>query len=711
MKLPSYSTGQVQQFQRPNIQTIAQSAGAGFNAMADMANIAGQAYDEYRQRKLDMETRDAALSMSKDMSMFKEKFAGRDYIGVDELPDNIKVNKTRRQVNPDGTVEEVLVDKVPAYEVMPQLVKHFQNVYADINAESISDPEIRQQWRDKAQQILDEDYIQELTRARQAQSKFIEDKTINEIEMAVSAGKFELARELSASFENPSLQTKANELIVKSEYLSGVDQLILSKDADINAIDDKLSELHDPESQIPLSTNERMAKINALEANKERALAAGVAERERQRQLIVSDTWLAIDAGRPDANEAFVDDLFSKGAIDGGTRTAMIRAIVGTREKLVDNQFNIAELHRISAAGYGIDPKNKELRKAVDADFEQKANESGDPWGAAIQSMRQYKVLPTQIAGMFRSANRAESPELARALPLFMEAQDFAPESLKDFSDGDVDVLENVAANVRLGMDLPSAIATTQKWASLTPDEKRTLKDNARKAWDANNAKLDELVSDHPSYDKPWSVSSPEVSSVMRQEYDSLVERILPTVGFDMAVAQQKAFGRLTKSWTMTDINGDYKLMKNMPVAPTQDVRDEIKSSYSSYMGELAAKTGREFSESDVKIMSDSLTQIQLNRGEKPSYQAFVVLDADTQEIEMLPRFQWDANKVSKQRKEKLMKEAEAERKRFEEARLHDAKMGAAKDWREKAALLRTRREQLMEQERIAAEERANANQ
>lgn len=662
MKLPSYSTGPVQDFRGPNIQTIAQSAGAGFNAMSDMANMAGQAYAEYQQRKLDMEARDAALGMSKDMTSFQEKFAGRDYINVDELPDNVKVNRTRKQVNPDGTVEEVLVDKVPAYEVMPQLVKHFQNVYADINAETITDPEARQQWRDKAQQLLDEDYIQELNRSRQAQTKFIEDKTISEIEIAVANGKFDLARDLSASFENPILQTKANELIIKSEYVSGVDKLILDKNADLDAIDAKVEELRNPESQIPLSTNERMAKINALEANKERALAGSVAERERVRQLTISDTWLAIDEGRPDANESWVEDLFSKGTIDGGTRTAMIRSIKEKRKGAIDQQASIAELNAVAAAGYGIDPKNKDLRKAVDMQFESRAQQSGDPWQTAVDMMREYKVVPNQIAGMFRSANRAESPELARAVSLFMEAQDYAPESLKDFADSDVDVIEDVAANVRLGMDIPSAVATHQKWASLTPDQKRVLKDNARTAWDTNNAMLDELVSAHPAYDKPWSISSPEVSSVMRHEFDSLVERLLPTVGFDMPVAQRKAFGRIAKSWSMTDINGDYKLMKNMPIAPTEDVRKQIKGTYSGYMGSLAEKTGKEYNPSDIRIASDSLTQIQINRGEKPTYQAFIVLDEETQEIEMLPRFQWDGEKASKERRAKILEKAKQER-------------------------------------------------
>lgn len=706
MKLPSVGTGQVQGFQNPSIQTIAAQAGAGFNAVASGLNTAAVAYQEYQQKKINLESRDAAMNMSKGMTEFQQKYAGRDYIGVDELPDTVKISRTRKQMNPDGTIEEVEVDKVPAYEVMPDLLKHYQTALVTTNAELISDPEARKEWLQKAQMVTDEEYIRELVNSRQAQSKFIEDRTISDIETAVQSGKFELAKELSASFDNPSLASKANELIIKAEYLDGVDRLILDKNADPDSIDASIAELQDPDSQVPLSANERMAKINALEASKERVLAATYADQERSRQLAVSNAWLAIDEGNVRMDESAVDDLFEQGLIDGGTRTAMIRGINTNRTKLVEYEVNMAELNQIAAAGYGIDPKNKDLRKLVDQQFEIRANETGDPWAAATESMRQFKVVPSQIAGMFRSANRAESPELARALPLFMEAQDYAPEALKDFSDSDVDVLENVAANVRLGMDLPSAIATTQKWASLTPDEKRTLKDNARMAWDSNNAMLDDLVSDHPSYDKPWSVKSPEVTNVMRQEYDSLVERILPTVGFDIAVAQRKAFGRITKSWQMTDINGDYKLMKNMPQAPTDDVRKQIRSTYKEYLGTLSNNTGREFKESDVKIVSDSLTQIQLNRGEKPTYQSFIVLDQETQEIEMLPRFQWDGEQASKKRKNKIMGDAKKERQKFLEKQQFEDEMSQG-TWRDKAAAARNRREQLMLQEQADAAERA----
>ncbi|QGH73621.1 MAG: structural protein [Podoviridae sp. ctpVR23] len=662
MKLPSIGSGQVQNFQHPSIQNIAQGAAAGFGAVAQGLAYADQAHQEYQQKKTDLESRDAALSMSQDMTRFQEQFSGRDYIGVDELPDNINIKRTRRQVNPDGTVEEVLVDKVPAYEVMPQLLKHFQTTYADINAERIEDPKARAAWRERAQQLMDEEYINTLTKSRQAQSKFIEDKTIGDIQSAVGSGKFELARSLAETFESPEMAAKASELINKSEYLHGVDKLVLDPNADVDSIDSTIAELSDPESSIPLDTNERAAKINALESNRTRVLASSVAQKEKQKQLVVSDTWLAIDSGDVKVDESKVQTLFDNNLIDGSTRTSMVRAIRDKRTKLVEQQVTVAELNNIAAAGYGIDPKNKELRKAVDMQFEQRANESGDPWKTAVDTMREYKVVPNQIAGMFRSANRAESPELGRAVELYIQAQDYAPESLQDFSETDVNVIEDVAANVRLGMDIQSAVATRQTWASMTPDEKKTLKDNARMAHDSNMAVLDDLVSSHPSYDKPWSTSSPEVSGVMRQEYDSLVERLLPTVGFDIAVAQRKAFGRITKSWSMTDINGEYKLMKNMPAAPVEDVRKQMKSVYGQYTTSLSERTGKEYKESDIKLVSDSLTQIQLNRGEKPTYRAFIVLDEETQEIEMLPRFEWDGEKASKERRAKILEKAKQER-------------------------------------------------
>lgn len=627
-------------------------------ALADVANnvsnLSLKVYDDYSQSQ----ARDAALSMQSDLASFEAKYLGRDFIDLADVPEDIDVPRVRKQVVEGGLVEEQPLEQVPAFEVLPALYKKYAEAYADANADKIRDPNTRAEWRKQAQSIVEQSYADYASKSNSQREDFLQRKAMAETDAALESGRFAMARELATNISDPVVRQKYNQEITKSEYAAPIDKLILDPQASVDDIDLAISVLSSDMADIPLSASERAAKINGLEANKKRVMAGVIAENERNRQLQVSDAWLAIDEGDIRVDESYVDALFDGEAIDGPTRTAMIRKINENRDNLVNSQVASAQLDQIASMGYGIDPKDKEMRKQVDVRFGKEVEAGADQWSTAIRYMRQFKVIPSQIAGIFRAANRADSPVLQQAVGLYLQAQDYAPESLADFTGPDVEYIDNVAANVRLGMDIPSAVASVEKYKSLSPEQQATLKRESKDLWDDNQAKLLDMISDFPSYDVPWSVSNPEPNSFMQQEYDALVKRFAPSMGYDIPAAQQKAFHQLTKSWSLSDVNGDWKLMKFMPKAPTGDVRAEIAEAYKGKVAEFKEKLGKTIQYKDIKIVSDSLTQIQIERGMKPTYQAFVVTDADTGEVEMLPRFEWDQAKASSKRRDALLKRA-----------------------------------------------------
>ena len=238
----------------------------------------------------------------------------------------------------------------------------------------------------------------------------------------------------------------------------------------------------------------------------------------------------------------------------------------------------------------------------------------------------------------------------------------FYPQSLADFKDNEIDVISKVAANKRLGMSTPDAVAAVESYAMLSPDQKATLNRKTKEIATENTTRLGDQVSDHAGYDIPWWPVDPDTPPFMDSEYTAMVKRHLPDVGFDMKVAQNLAFADVTKRWQLTDINGDHEIMKFAPQGKTELVRKSIAKQYKGVMPELEQLTDGRAMSKNIRISSDQLTAIQVSRGIKPTYQAFVVLDKDTGEIFKLPRFSWDSEQSKKDEKARLTEEGKVAR-------------------------------------------------
>lgn len=663
MKLPARVSTSVQ----PLAQISPSAVASAKMAMGDASFSVANAVAQIRQTKINAELRDAGLYMANKMTEFEQQYAGKEYLEPGEIPSGVEYKRVSKDVDASGNLVESERTAVPAYEVLPDVYKSFAKTHAQAAADLISDERERNRWLQDSNLTVDEQYVGRLSNARQKQLDFIEKKTASEVSRAVDAGNYELARELTQGLQNAELSTALNSEITKREFVDPLNDLILDPDATPEEIALTINTLSDPEFSGPISDAERAAKVSALRSSYDRSIAVELERQERERQLIVSDTWLAIDAHSPQVDEYYINGLFDTKKIDGGTRTAMMRALDQARFGLVEQKLFDIDLDRIAAAGYGIDPKDKDMRAAVDRRFDRYVDNTDDVWGAAERVMKEFKVVPSRVIGMFRSANRAEAPELAKSVQLFMQAQDYAPKSLADFKEGEVEFIENVSANVRLGMDVPSAVEATNAYNSMTPQQKETLNRESKLMTENNGAALEDRISNHPSYDKPWNPFNPKPNSFMMNEYDALVKRILPSVGYNVSVAQNKAFSALTKSWSLTDVNGDWELMKNMPQAPAEDIRAQLHE-YTPNLNELSTFHGKQFKKSDIKIYSDALTQVELNNGTQPSYSAYVVVDRDNGVIEQLPRFKFDAEKAKKLRKEKAIEDAKARRARQIEA-------------------------------------------
>lgn len=646
--------------QDPNapVREAAAITGA-FNALGGGIERVASAY---QADKVQSQERQAGLQMSRAMTRFEEQFGGRDEYSVDEVPESIQMRRMDKVTDETGQVMEVPRESVPAYEVAPEMFRKFAMNFAESAAVGIEDDAAKSEFMARAEQQINSQYVNRLGQSRDQQQDFIAKQLSADINEAVSNGSFGVASELANEISDPAARQQTKQAIAVATENSYYDGLLLEGSNDpemIPAMRSAVEELRDTDTPMAISNAQRLAKANNMEAAITRANAAAIEQDDRAKQLAVSMAWTEIDAGNPTIDEYYVQDLFDRNMIDGPERTRMIKAVTNARDKAAMQQATVIDLDRIAKAGYGIDPKDKGARKAVDQRFEQYVSGSGDIMGSGRQIMREFKVVPSPIASMFRSANRADAPNLAEAAALLIDAQEYAPEALADFKEGDIGYIEKIAANMQLGMDVPSAVETVRSYDALSPTQRSTLRQAAATMGTANAEALGNMISDHPSYDKPWSIFDLEAPAFMAGEFDSLVQKNLPVVGFNTQAAQRMAFNTLTRKWNMTDVNGDYEIMKYPPQAPAEQVRSLVATEYSSHLLQYTEAYGKQFREEDIKLRSDSLTEIQIRQGKKPTYMAYIVTDEETQTIERLPRFTFDPEAAAEARRQKILKEAQ----------------------------------------------------
>lgn len=638
------------------------------HALNQLAGMAGQ----WKKDRDESQAREAGLAMSKSMSEFHDKYTGKEYYTPDEIPEDIEVRRFDAQVGPNGEQIEVPRENIPAYEVYPKLYQKFSEANAEASSIMIDDENVRNEWMLNTKGVITTGYTNAVIDSNEQQDRYLAKQLAGQIENEVANQKYGAATALAQDIKDPVVrQATMDGIAFKQEDDFYVNLMLAGADDPkaLNEMQAAVAFLKDENSPSRLSPSQRLARVNALESGIDRQIAAQEAVASEARQQITSDAWLQIDAGDPRIDEHFVQGMFDDGVINGSTMTAMKRAIVQGRQDQIDEQTVSADLDAVVAGGYGIDPKDKKARAAVDKRYEQYRAEATDDRSIdpAIKIMRDFKVVPSQVQSMFRANNRADGPALAQAAELWRYAASYAPQSLNDFHDNEVDVIKQVAARIDMGVNSADAVEQVRRLDMMTPQQKVALKGMSKEILKNNEQALADMSNDQESFKVPgawipFKQGVPDLPIFMKSEFDAYVESYMPQTGFDIKTAQRMAFNDIAKRYDRTDINGEYQIMKYAPKAPTEQVRSLVADTYKGQLGEINQRHGRGLKFSDIKIQSDQLTEQQIQRGTTPTYRAFVVTDPETNTIEELPRFQWDPVKAAESRRSSLLNDAKAKR-------------------------------------------------
>lgn len=209
MKLPGIKyEHSVHSLGRESIHGAVEASRAKTRAVLSAINVTGgaviNALSAYHTRQTELGIESAALGMAQAENSFSKKYGEQVQYSAEELPpegfEEVKTHRTT--LTEDGEVISV-PRKIPAYEVRPELYKQYMEKQIQVQAESIPDERVRQDWVKQQEQVLEKNYGRHIAKAIQEQVGVAQDIRTAKYNLAVDEGRWQVAREIVKSMEIP----------------------------------------------------------------------------------------------------------------------------------------------------------------------------------------------------------------------------------------------------------------------------------------------------------------------------------------------------------------------------------------------------------------------------------------------------------------------------------------------------------------------------
>ena len=377
--------------------------------------------------------------------------------------------------------------------------------------------------------------------------------------------------------------------------------------AEVQALELEVEALRSDDYEGPITDNKQRAVMaKALEAQVAKSNLSTAAGIEQEQAQAVSDLDLSIKSATGTGTQLDIEAAFNTGIISGAKRTELTLQL---EDKTIKQQRSAALGIQIAVAtknGYALDPKNKDVREAIDLSYITRVQNGEDPEAVGLDIMRTSKIMPDTVKGIIRGANRSDAAGLAHAAGLYRQGTLAAPQSMQDLSAGEVPLISSIAANLDLGMAPNDAVESALAWEAMPEGTKEARLAQVSLGKENNQAVLSELIGEAAAYDIPWSTTELDATVGMGARMDVLTAKYLPIAG-SYENAQRMAFSDIRKTWALTDINGDYEYMPYAPPGNPVAIKQDISNVYGS----------------EAVIVSDTTTELQVLAGETPSYAVF----------------------------------------------------------------------------------------
>ncbi|MCI2694759.1 transglycosylase SLT domain-containing protein [Enterobacter hormaechei] len=251
-------------------------------------------------------------------------------------------------------------------------------------------------------------------------------------------------------------------------------------------------------------------------------------------------------------------------------------ALVQKSNEAIQAQRDTRRFNEALSMGEKLDPTNKSMQKAADATPTAQNFRINDATthDGIVQQVAQTGIIPSQVTTQLSAISRARSPEAVRqGAELFNRLYDTDPASVGDMPKDMQGFYLTVKQLTDSGMASETAIEQAQNLTYNQTDALKTqlASTQSTKEYKKDRGKaMDSAVSSMSgffSWGNPSADDQTPEAARFRNDYQSLYDINYRTTGGNADAAKKMTNQQIARTWSISEVNGDAKLMKYAPEA------------------------------------------------------------------------------------------------------------------------------------------------
>ncbi|MCM8477989.1 transglycosylase SLT domain-containing protein [Enterobacter hormaechei] len=251
-------------------------------------------------------------------------------------------------------------------------------------------------------------------------------------------------------------------------------------------------------------------------------------------------------------------------------------ALVQKSNEAIQAQRDARRFNEALSMGEKLDPTNKSMQKAADATPTAQNFRINDATthDGIVQQVAQTGIIPSQVTNQLSAISRARSPEAVRqGAELFNRLYDADPASVGDMPKDMQGFYLTVKQLTDSGMAPESAIEQAHNLSYNQTDalKAQLASTQSTKEYKKDRVKaMDSAVSNMSpwySFGGPSADDSTPDAARFRNDYQALYDINYRTTGGNADAAKKMTNQQIARTWSISEVNGNAKLMKYAPEA------------------------------------------------------------------------------------------------------------------------------------------------
>lgn len=351
--------------QQQLIKGVQRKTSAKLGLIKDTAQLGVKIWKTHAQ----FQSQEAFSKANSQMRSWEEEFGTKEYFKGDEIPEGIDVKTTETVVDSMGNDVEVMRERIPAYEVYPQMRSQYQRKVNSATAKDITSSSARAVWSSQMDERSKKENHKIVMQTEEAQNNQIRDAQNSDIKTSLMGRDYESAMLTAQNYHGSDSERKAQ--VDKVKYIAEFDTYNSSMSTDnMSGMKNSLEVLQNKNYKGSLNEVQRLATINQLKSkigqNKSRTTASHIASVGILGYEIDS-TINDLESGK-NINPEDINRLY--GQMDASMKSGSAKGVAWEKRKfefntLVNLQPALAEFRTINEVSR--DTALREMRDSADS--------------------------------------------------------------------------------------------------------------------------------------------------------------------------------------------------------------------------------------------------------------------------------------------------------------------------------------------------------